>query len=242
MMNKQKTSLMGLTKYALSIPLFAFFLLAAQAWGLETLNTVSDELTEITVPSSLVSTPPAPQADQVIVVSKVNVKDVTDEPSAKTNQSKVSNDVISVNDVPADQAKQISVTQRGKVVWTGVSGDETAQNTKTGSANEGKPLTMAEEMPQFPGGEAALIIFIKENLRYPSVSAQNGIEGRCIIRFVVDKDGNVTNVESIRGLDEACDAEAIRVVKGMPKWKPGRQKGENVPVYYTIPIVFRLQK
>jgi TonB family protein len=241
MMNKQKTSLMGLTKYALSIPLFAFFLLAAQAWGLETLNTVSDELTEITVPSSLVSTPPAPQADQVIVVSKVNVKDVTDEPSAKTNQSKVSNDVISVNDVPADQAKQTSVTQRGKVVWTGVSGNETAQNTKTGSANEGKPLTMAEEMPQFPGGEAALIIFIKENLRYPSVSAQNGIEGRCIIRFVVDKDGNVTNVESLRGLDEACDAEAIRVVKAMPKWKPGRQKGENVPVYYTIPIVFKLQ-
>lgn len=96
-------------------------------------------------------------------------------------------------------------------------------------------------MPQFPGGEAALIDFIKQNLRYPSVAAQNGIEGRCIIRFVVDKDGNVTNVESIRGLDEACDAEAMRVVKAMPKWKPGRQKGENVPVYYTIPIVFKLQ-
>ncbi|NLT04000.1 MAG: TonB family protein [Bacteroidales bacterium] len=237
MMNKQKTSLIGLTKYALSIPLFAFFLLAAQAWGLETLNTVSDELTEITVPSSRVSTPPAPQAEQAPVVSKVIVKDVSDEPSAQASKT-----VITVRDIPADQTGQTSVTQKGKVVCTGVPGDASAQNAKAGSGNEGKPLTSAEEMPQFLGGEAALIDFIKQNLRYPSVSAQNGIEGRCIIRFVVDKDGNVTNVESIRGLDEACDAEAIRVVKGMPKWKPGRQKGENVPVYYTIPIVFRLQK
>ncbi|NLE33440.1 MAG: M56 family metallopeptidase, partial [Bacteroidales bacterium] len=124
MMNKQKTSLMGLTKYALSIPLFAFFLLAAQAWGLETLNTAADELTEITVKSSRISAPPAPQTDQPPVVTKVIVKDVPDE--------------------------------------------QLAQNDQKGSAKEEKPLTMVEEMPQFPGGEAALVDYVSKNLRYPA--------------------------------------------------------------------------
>ena len=196
MMNKQKTSLMGLTKYALSIPLFAFFLLAAQAWGLETLNTAADELTEITVKSSRISAPPAPQTDQPPVVTKVIVKDVPDE--------------------------------------------QLAQNDQKGSAKEEKPLTMVEEMPQFPGGEAALVDYVSKNLRYPAKAMENGIQGRSIIRFVVDKEGNITNVEAIRPFNETCDAEAIRVVKAMPRWKPGRQDGRNVPVFYTIPIVFKI--
>lgn len=107
---------------------------------------------------------------------------------------------------------------------------------------EEKPLTSVEEMPQFPGGEDELIRFISDNLRYPAVAAEMGIEGRVIIRFVVSKDGTVGSVEVIRSLDPSCDKEAARVVKMMPKWIPGRQNGRSVPVYYTIPIVFRLQK
>lgn len=107
---------------------------------------------------------------------------------------------------------------------------------------EEKPLNSVEQMPQFPGGEEELINFISRNLRYPSVAQEIGIEGRVIVRFVVSKTGDVGSVEVIRSLDPSCDKEALRVVKMMPKWIPGRQNGRNVPVYYTIPIVYRLQK
>lgn len=107
---------------------------------------------------------------------------------------------------------------------------------------EEKPLNSVEEMPQFPGGEDELIRFIGDNLRYPAVAQEMGIEGRVTVRFVVSKNGEVGSVEIIRPLDPSCDKEAARVVKMMPKWIPGRQNGRSVPVYYTIPIVFRLQK
>ncbi len=107
---------------------------------------------------------------------------------------------------------------------------------------EDKPVYGVEFMPQFPGGEEALLKFIKDNLHYPKVAAEVGIEGRVTIRFVVNKIGEVTDVTVIRGLDPSCDKEAVRVVKLMPNWTPGRQNGKNVPVYYTLPIVYKLQK
>jgi len=97
-------------------------------------------------------------------------------------------------------------------------------------------------MPVFPGGEVALLNFIKDNLKYPASAAEKGIEGRTIIRFIVSKTGYVTDVEVVRQLDPACDAEALRVIKMMPKWIPGREKGKNVAVYYTIPILYKLKK
>jgi len=107
---------------------------------------------------------------------------------------------------------------------------------------EEKPFTTVEQMPQFPGGEDELMRFILGNLHYPSVAKEVGIEGRVIIRFVVSKTGDVTNVEILRGLDPSCDKEALRVVKMMPNWIPGKQNGRSVPVYFTLPIVYRLQK
>jgi protein TonB len=107
---------------------------------------------------------------------------------------------------------------------------------------EEKPFTTVEQMPQFPGGEEELMKFILGNLRYPSVAKEVGIEGRVIVRFVVSKTGEVTNVEILRGLDPSCDKEAKRVVSMMPKWIPGKQNGRSVPVYFTIPIVYRLAK
>jgi len=107
---------------------------------------------------------------------------------------------------------------------------------------EDKPVYGVEQMPQFPGGDEELLKFIKNNLRYPKEAAEKGIEGRVTIRFVVGKTGVVTDVTVIRGLDPSCDAEALRVVKMMPTWTPGRQSGRDVPVYYTLPIVYKLQK
>jgi periplasmic protein TonB len=106
---------------------------------------------------------------------------------------------------------------------------------------EEKPLIGVEQMPEFPGGEEELIKFIKSNLRYPQIAADNGIGGRVTLRFVVSKTGEVSGIEVIRGLDPSCDKEAIRVVKMMPRWIPGRQNGRNVPVYFTLPVLFKLQ-
>lgn len=105
-----------------------------------------------------------------------------------------------------------------------------------------KPFVSVEQMPQFPGGDAELMKFIGSNLKYPTIAAENGIEGRVVIRFVVSKEGTVTDAQVVRSLDPSCDKEAIRVVKSMPKWVPGKQNGRNVPVYYTLPVLFKLQK
>jgi len=107
---------------------------------------------------------------------------------------------------------------------------------------ENKPMVSVEQMPQYPGGEEALIKFIKDNLKYPAASFQKGIEGRVTIRFVVGAEGAVSDVIVIRGLDSLCDQEAVRVVKLMPIWTPGQVNGKKVPVYYTLPVVYRLQK
>jgi TonB family protein len=104
-----------------------------------------------------------------------------------------------------------------------------------------EPYTMVEQMPQFPGGPAELLKYIAKNLKYPVIAQENGIQGKVILRFVVSAQGQVEDVKVIRSLDPYCDKEAIRVVKSLPQWIPGKQNGRNVPVYYTCPIVFKLQ-
>lgn len=106
---------------------------------------------------------------------------------------------------------------------------------------EEKPYTVVEQMPQYPGGDAELLSFIAKNLHYPIISQENGTQGKVYLRFVVSKNGMVEDINVIRSLDPYCDKEAIRVIKLLPKWIPGRQNGMNVPVYYTIPITFKLQ-
>ena len=99
---------------------------------------------------------------------------------------------------------------------------------------------IVEEMPQFPGGEKALIEYIFKNLTYPQEARDKGIDGRVFIGMVIDKDGRVSNVKVLRGIGGGCDEEAVRVISSMPKWKPGKMKGEPVPVSYQIPINFKL--
>lgn len=107
---------------------------------------------------------------------------------------------------------------------------------------EDKPFVTVEQMPYFPGGESELKKFIYNNLKYPVVAQEAGIQGRVIIRFVVEEDGSISNVNIIRGIDPSCDKEAIRLIKTSPKWNPGKQNGKAVRVYYTLPIIFKLDK
>mgnify|MGYP000003541414 CR=1 FL=1 len=98
-----------------------------------------------------------------------------------------------------------------------------------------------EQMPYFPGGESEMMKFIRENIQYPASTKEYGIQGRVILRFVVTETGTIENITVLRSLDPACDKEAIRLLKSMPKWIPGKQNDEIVSVYYTLPIAFKLQ-
>ena len=95
-------------------------------------------------------------------------------------------------------------------------------------------------MPEFPGGKEALMKFISENVKYPKEAEEKGLQGRVVVRYVIEKDGSISEVEIAKSVNEYLDAEAIRVVNAMPKWIPGKQKGEPVRVKFTIPITFRL--
>jgi protein TonB len=106
---------------------------------------------------------------------------------------------------------------------------------------ETKIFTVVEQMPSFPGGEAALMQYLSKNIKYPPFAEENNIQGRVICTFVVERDGSVTDIHIAKGVDPSLDKEAIRVVSGMPKWIPGRQNGQSVRVKYTLPVTFRLQ-
>lgn len=104
-----------------------------------------------------------------------------------------------------------------------------------------KVFDVVEEMPSFPGGNAALMSYLNSNTKYPVVAQENGVQGRVIISFVVERDGSISDVKVARSVDPSLDREAQRVVKSMPRWTPGKQNGQTVRVKYTVPVVFRLQ-
>jgi len=101
-------------------------------------------------------------------------------------------------------------------------------------------FTIVEDKPEFPGGEAAFYAYVGKNMKYPTTARRMGIEGRVFVQFIVDKAGNITNVEVIRGIGAGCDEEAARVVKECPKWKAGKQRGQPVKVKMVLPITFKL--
>ncbi|MBR5673565.1 MAG: energy transducer TonB [Muribaculaceae bacterium] len=98
-----------------------------------------------------------------------------------------------------------------------------------------------EQMPQFPGGEAALMKFLQSHINYPPMAAENGVQGRVVVQFVVDKTGKIGEVKVVRTVDKDLDKEAVRVCKSLPKFTPGRQNGQPVAVWYTLPVTFKLQ-
>ena len=108
-------------------------------------------------------------------------------------------------------------------------------------AEENKVHDFVEQMPSFPGGMGALMSWLSQNIKYPVIAAENGVEGRVIVQFVVEKDGSVNGVKVVRGKDPSLDKEAVRVVSKMPKWNPGKQNGQHVRVWYTLPVKFQLQ-
>lgn len=108
-------------------------------------------------------------------------------------------------------------------------------------AQQEDPFTVVEQMPEFPGGTEGMFKFMKDNMKYPEDAQKQQIEGRVLVQFIVEKDGSLSNVNVLRSVFPSLDAEAVRVVKAMPNWKAGRQKGEPVRVKFTIPLMFKLK-
>ena len=106
---------------------------------------------------------------------------------------------------------------------------------------ENKIFTVVEQMPMYPGGDAALMQYLSSNIHYPAVAAENGVQGRVVVGFVVERDGSITDVNVMRSVDPSLDREAVRVGKNMPRWTPGKQNGSAVRVKYQVPVTFRLQ-
>ena len=106
---------------------------------------------------------------------------------------------------------------------------------------EAEIFMVVEEMPEFPGGMAECLKFLGKNIKYPTIAQENGVQGRVIVQFVVNQDGSIVDPVVVRSVDPYLDKEALRVIKTMPKWKPGKQRGKAVRVKYTVLVTFKLQ-
>ncbi|MGD0340615.1 MAG: TonB family protein [Bacteroidales bacterium] len=168
--------------------------------------------------------PPPPPADVVqqaryvppVVVDSVKPEEVTKLMTADQANTEVKNDEVT------EQPQQVK---------------EEVQEAEA----EPEPFVVVEEMPMFPGGDAALLAYIGEHTNYPEVAKENNIQGRVIVRFCVTSKGGVNQVSILKGVDPELDKEAMRVVSTLPPFKPGKQGGKPVPVWYMVPITFTLK-
>lgn len=133
-----------------------------------------------------------------------------------------------------DSSKRIVYAPNGDMVdWEDINIDDEPTDTN-------EIYMVVEDSPQFPGGLQALLDYLHDNIKYPESCHRDSIQGRVIISFVVEKDGSINSAEIVKGVHEQLDAEALRVIDAMPKWKPGKQRGKTVRVKYAIPVNFRL--
>ena len=199
-------------------------------------TTLSDLKMETKVPEENVirnlEAPPPPKLKSTIKFTPPVIKadkEVNDNEEIKTQEelttSKMAISVADVQGTDSEDAIDIADLKDNKEVIQ----------------EEAKPYTAVEQMPEYPGGTTELLKYISEHLKYPVLAAEQGIQGSVTIRFVVSPTGEVTDVEILRKLDPSCDKEAIRVIKSLPKWMPGKQNGRAVPVYFTVPVRFKLQ-
>ncbi|MGN1254259.1 MAG: energy transducer TonB, partial [Prevotella sp.] len=133
----------------------------------------------------------------------------------------------------SDQGEILKVTQRVET--------EPVKAEAPKPEVENKVFDVVEQMPSFPGGQGALMQYLANNIKYPVVAQENGVQGRVVVSFVVERDGSITDVQVVRSVDPSLDREAQRVVRSMPRWIPGKQNGQAVRVKYNVPVSFRLQ-
>ncbi len=171
--------------------------------------------------------------------------EVPEEPQAPQEQQQVKYVAPEVVDTvkPEDQVKIMVAEEVVETVQDeeNIEIVETVQEEVEEYTPPAEVFIVVEEMPSYPGGDEALLKFINENIKYPEIALENNIQGKVIVRFCVTYKGSIDQVSVLRGVDPALDAEAMRVIKLLPEWKPGKQGGKPVNVWYIVPITFQLQ-
>ena len=171
------------------------------------------------------------EEDLVEITKQEEVKPQPVEMPKQTTQLEIVDDDVEVEDI------EINVeTDQNEVIEEYVPVEVEEEEVV-----EAEVFTIVEQMPSFPGGDAKMYEYLGKNIKYPQIARETGIQGRVFVNFVVEPDGSVSNVKVLRGIGGGCDEEAMRVVKAMPKWSPGKQRGKTVRVSYTLPVVFKLQ-
>lgn len=160
-----------------------------------------------------------------------------------TDTPKEDNEIKANEDIQKDNAVMSTFTQAGSddINLIKEHKEEVVQEKPKEEKKKEEVFTHVEQMPKFPGGDAELYKFISSNLNYPAMAIENNVQGKVIVQFVVTKDGSIGNVKVVRSVDRDLDNEAIRVCKKLPKFIPGKQNGQPVNVWYTLPVTFKLQ-
>lgn len=194
---------------------------------------VADDITKLEEPPPIDKNEPPPPPTEPPPPLKSTVKFTP--PEIKPDEE--------VPDEPPPTQEDLKVVDAGTKTEEGDPNGVDPSLSEDAGTGEAVPeiLTFAEQMPEYPGGDEARIEFLSKNINYPPLARESGIEGRVILQFVVGRDGKITDVEQVgKKLGWGCDEEAIRVVKLMPDWKPGKQNGKEVTVRYTLQIAFKL--
>lgn len=190
------------------------------------------------------------QRDKEIDLSDIVVAEVSLEeemvpitlPEKKTvpppPQSVTVTDLIEIVDNDAEIEESVIASTEDQTEYIDISDFETIQVEE--EPEEEAPFMVVEDMPEFPGGTAALLEYLRKNIKYPSICRENGIQGRVLIQFIVNKDGSIVDPEVVKPVNPYLDKEALRVISTMPSWKPGSQRGKPVRVKFTVPVNFKL--
>lgn len=181
-----------------------------------------------TPPPPKLNLPPPPTEVIKFLPPKVTEKEVPEEEEMPT--------IEEVKKAPVIGAENIEGP--GDVVF-----EEPPAEIGTGEEESAPQIfTVVEQMPEFPGGTAALMKYLGKNINYPPTAIERGVEGRVFVSFVVGPDGSITDVQVLKGIGSGCDQEAVRVIQKMPPWKPGKQSGRAVTVRYQLPVIFKLSQ
>ncbi|WP_075559319.1 M56 family metallopeptidase [Parabacteroides timonensis] len=269
MMNKKRSHGIGRTKYLIFIPLAAFLMLlsnieaVARITGKIASDAVAEvkEATEFNIASGDVVKMKGQVIDDFngpiiganVIVKGTNIGTITDL-DGKFALETTKNAVL-VFSFPGTKSKEVAVKDVLGDLKVQLYSDGTVSRTQsqpqstTPQRSSNTPqivsdqvFTVVEVMPEYPGGQGELLKYLAKSVKYPVIAQENGIQGRVTASFIVEKDGSIRDIEVIRGVDPSLDKEAVRVLSGMPNWIPGKQRGQDVAVKYTVPVTFRLQR
>ena len=267
MMNKKRTRMTGYLKYALFAPLAAALLLVSNisctSNSKEEALQVCDQMPEfpggmgecMKYLSQNILYPAQAMEKSIqgrVIIQFVVKKDgsISDTKVVKSVDPLLDKEALRViNAMPKwkpgmHEGKAVNVKYTIPVAFKlqGENADSKAAATqREAEVDENGVYMVCEQMPMYPGGMQELMKYLQKNIQYPQEAKEKGIHGRVIVQFIVEKDGNIKDTKVVRGIDPSLDNEALRVINAMPKWEPGKHKGEAVNVKYTIPVAFKFQ-